>query len=40
MLNRVNKAIKDSGKEDLCEVDAKLGKFKDEGNKKYQEKKY
>jgi hypothetical protein len=36
----VNKAISDSNKVDLNDVDVKLGKIKDAGNGKYVEKKY
>jgi hypothetical protein len=39
-LTRVNKAISDSNKVDLNDVDVKLGKIKDAGNGKYVEKKY
>lgn len=39
-LTRINKALKDVGKVDLCEVDVKLGKIKDAGNAKYTEKKF
>lgn len=39
-LTRINKAIKDSSKVDLSDIDLKLGKIKDAGNAKYTEKKY
>jgi hypothetical protein len=39
-LTRLNKALKDLLKVDLSDVDVKLGKIKDEGNKRYSEKKF
>ena len=40
VLLRVNKAITDSKKVDLSDVDVKLGKFKDAGNQRYTQKNY
>jgi hypothetical protein len=40
VLTRVNKAISDSNKVDLGDVDAKLGKIKDAGNQRYTQKNY
>ncbi len=40
VLSRVNKAISDSKKVDLSDVDAKLGKIKDAGNQRYTQKLY
>lgn len=39
-LNRINKAISDSTKVDLSDVDAKLGRIKDSGNALYTGKKF
>lgn len=39
-LTRINKALKDMNKVDLCDVDVKLGKIKDAGNARYTEKKF
>ena len=39
-LTRLNKAIKDVGRVDLSDVDAKLAKIKELGNQRYTEKKY
>lgn len=39
-LTRLSKAIKDVGRVDLSDVDAKLAKIKDLGNQRYTEKKY
>lgn len=39
-LTRINKAIKDSSKVDLSDVDHRLGKIKDVGNQKYTQQKY
>jgi hypothetical protein len=36
----LSKALKDISKVDLSEVDNKLAKLKDEGNKRYGEKKF
>lgn len=39
-LARLNKGIKDAGRVDLSDIDAKLGKIKEAGNQKYSEKKF
>lgn len=39
-LTRLNKAIKDVGRVDLSDVDAKLAKIKDAGNQRYTEKNF
>lgn len=39
-LTRLNKAMKDSSKVDMCDVDVKLANIKDAGNKRFTEKNF